>query len=44
MAKHKYQLISSGDINDKKILGSDWSKSTTGHTQPRMVVVNATFP
>ena len=39
----KYQLIPSGDIDDQVLLQSDWTRGTTGHTQPKIVVSDATF-
>ena len=35
--------ISSRYINDQRILLSDWTSGTTGHTQPKVVVSDATF-
>ena len=40
----RYQLIPSRDINDVWILKSDWTKATPGHTQPKVAVLDATFP
>ena len=36
-------MIPSRDIDDQRILESDWSKSTTDHIQSRVVVFNATI-
>ena len=44
MVRQSYQQISSRDIDDQRILGSDWPKSTHGHTEPRVVVLNTAFP
>ena len=44
IVRKNYQLIPSKDINNKKILGSDWTKCTPGHTQPRVMVLYSTFP
>ena len=41
MQKLRYQLILSKDIDDQKILQSDWTRGTTGHTQPKEVVPDA---
>ena len=43
MVTQTYQLIASRDIDDQRILESDCPKSTPGHTQTRVVVLNATF-
>ena len=37
-------VLKGPDIDDQRIMESAWSKSTTGHTQPRAVVWNAAFP
>ena len=42
MVRQMYQLIPSRD-DDQRILTSDWPKGTSGHTQPREVVLNATL-
>ena len=39
----KYHLIISRDIDDQRSLESDWPNSTPAQTQPRVVVLNATF-
>ena len=44
MARKTNQLFPCRDIDDQRNLESDWPKSTSGHTQPRAVVANATFP
>ena len=36
-------MILSTDINDQRILQSDWARGTTGRTQPKVVVSGATF-
>ena len=40
----RYQLISCTDFDDQKILKFDWTRSTPGQTQPKVVVIDATFP
>ena len=35
--------IPSKDNDDQKILQLNWVKGTTGHTQPKQVVLDATF-
>ena len=41
----QYQLISSKDIYDQKILQSDWMRSKSGQTQPKKVsLFGATSP
>ena len=42
--KLRYQLILSGEIHDQKVLQSDWMGGTTDHTQPKVLVSDATFP
>ena len=44
MVRQRHQLIPSRDIDDQRILGSNWTKDTLGHIQSRMVVLDATFP
>ena len=44
MVRQRYQPIPSRDIDDQRILGSDWPKGKPGHTQPRLVILNVTFP
>ena len=34
----RYQLFPSRDLDDQKILESDWPQGTPGHTQPKVVV------
>ena len=36
-------LILFGDIDDQRILQLDWWKVKTGHTQPKVVISDATF-
>ena len=38
------RLIRSSYIDDQRILQSDWTRSTTGYTQQKVVVSNAAFP
>ena len=38
----KKKLIFLRGIVDKKILQSDWARRLTGHTQPKVVVSDAT--
>ena len=40
----KVSVIPSRDISDQWILKSDWTRATPGYTQPRVVVLDATFP
>ena len=40
--KIRYQLFLSRDIDDKRILQSDWIKATTGNTPPKAVFSYAT--
>ena len=44
MARQRYQLITSRDFDDQRIPESDWTRGTPDHTQPRVVVLDATFP
>ena len=37
MVRQRYQFVSSRDIDDQKILESDWPKSTSGHNQQSVV-------
>ena len=36
-------LIFSKNIDDQRILKSDWTRGTTGHIQQKVVVTDATF-
>ena len=38
-----YQWILSRVIDNQRILQSDWTRGTPGHTQPKVVVLDATF-
>ena len=41
----RYQMITSTDVDDQRILQSDLTRGTTGHSQPKVVVVSDTnFP
>ena len=42
--KLRYQLILFKEIDDQKILLSGRMRGITGHTQPKVVVLNVTFP
>ena len=42
--KHYDHLILFPDIDFQRILEPDWVKDTTGHTQPKEVILHATFP
>ena len=42
--KKRRTLILSRHIDDHRILQSDWMKKTTDHTQPKVVVLDATLP
>ena len=44
IVRQRYQLFPFRDINDQRILESDWSQCIPGHTQSRAVVLDATFP
>ena len=46
MLRQRYQLILSQDIDDQRILESDWTSGTSGYTQSRAIVVvlDPTFP
>ena len=44
MVRQRYELISTRDIGDQRILESDWPKSTPGFDQQRVVGSNGTFP
>ena len=38
------RLVPSRDINDQRIRQFDWTRGTTSHTQPKVVVTDSTFP
>ena len=38
------KLIHSWDIDDQRILQSDWMRSTLGHTQPKVVAADPASP
>ena len=40
----RHQLIPSRDIDDQRNLQFDWSRGTTGNTQPKVLVLDCTFP
>ena len=44
VATQTYKLIASRDTDDQRTLESDWTRGTTGHTLPKLVVSDATFP
>ena len=44
MSQQRNQLISSRNTDDQRILESDWTRGTPGHTQPRVEVLCTTFP
>ena len=44
IVRQRYQLFPSRDTDDQRILESDSSKTTPGHIQAEVVVLNATFP
>ena len=44
MVRKRYELFPSRDNGDHIILESDLPKGKPGDTQPRVVVLNATFP
>ena len=37
-------MIPSRDIVDPRIIKSDWMRRTTGQTQTKVTVIDATFP
>ena len=39
----RYQLIPIRDVDDQKILQSDWMRGKISHSQPKVVVPDATF-
>ena len=41
--RQRYQLFPSSDIDDQRILGSDWPKGTPGHNQTRVIVLNIKY-
>ena len=41
--KLRYQLILLRDINDQRILQSDWIRGTSGLIQPKMIVSDVTY-
>ena len=43
VVRQRYRLISFRDIDNQRILEPDSPKSTHGHTQPRVVGIDATF-
>ena len=43
MVGQRYQLFSSRDIYDQRILESEWYKGRPVHTQTRVVVLTAAF-
>ena len=42
--KLRDQFVPFRDIVDQRILQSDWTRSTTGHIKPKVVVSDAVFP
>ena len=42
-AKLRYHLALSPNIDDQRILQTDWTRGTTGHTQPKVLVSGPTF-
>ena len=42
--KLRYPFTFYRDINDQRILQSDWTRDTASHTQPKVVFSDATFP
>ena len=44
MEKTKVQFILSREIDDHRILQSEWTRGMPGHTQLKVVVSNTTFP
>ena len=41
--KLRYQLTLSKNIDDQKVLESDWTRNTTSHTKPKVVVSDFPF-
>ena len=41
--KLRYQLIISRYTDDKRIMQTDWTRDTNGHTQPKVVISRTTF-
>lgn len=39
-----YRLILSRDIDNQQIMQYDWTRDTTRHTHPKVIVLDATFP
>ena len=44
MARERYELVPSRYIDDQRILKSDWTRETLGHTHQRLIALEATFP
>ena len=43
MVRQSCQFFPSRDIDDQRIQESDWPKGTSDHTQPKVLVSDATF-
>ena len=41
--KLRHKLTLSQDIDDQRILQSDWTRCTSGHIQQKVVVLDPTF-
>ena len=44
MIRQRYQIISSRDTDDQRILEFHSTKDKPDHTKPRVAVLDATFP
>ena len=42
--RKRYHLLLTSDADNDRILESDWTKCTPGHTQTRVTVLDAIFP
>ena len=42
--RQMYQFIPFGDNTDQRKLQCDWMRGTRGHKQPKVTLVDATFP
>ena len=40
---HRYQLVLSSDVAERRILQSDWKRDKIGHTYSKVVISGATF-
>ena len=42
--RQMYQFIPSGDNTNQRKLQCDWTRGTRGHKQPKVTLVDASFP